>query len=263
MPPIFAVFSLGCHKMPGAWRTSAPSGCDASGGFRAVEDDREDRRCWTPCLPDLLGRSRPGLNRFCCCDGINGISVFLFEAESQVWRLLQIPLNQTILTGKLGANDDIDSRSWLSRFDDLILWIGSVIFDADFYWFREWNFGLSLFQVASSIHKFSRRQMKDFRLRNSLSCYEKNKMQEKKAQKTRLPHSFFDGAIGFFFFLPKTIFFVGKAVAVAGEQRELLDCCACRGSVRFICRECLLLQWESQPEQALRFQEDSWEWNDV
>lgn len=36
----------------------------------------------------------------------------------------------------------------------------------------------------------------------------------------------------------------------AGEQRELLDCCACRGSVRFICEECLLLQFETQPEKA-------------
>ena len=31
---------------------------------------------------------------------------------------------------------------------------------------------------------------------------------------------------------------------------ELLDCCACRGSVRFICRDCLLLQWEAQRSQA-------------
>eukprot|EP00435_Cladocopium_sp_Y103_P073742 s112_g44.t7 len=37
-----------------------------------------------------------------------------------------------------------------------------------------------------------------------------------------------------------------------GEQRELLDCCACRGSVRFICEECLLLQFETQPEKAHR-----------
>ena len=82
LPPIFAVFSLGCHKMPGAWRSSAPSGCDASGGFLAVEDDRENLRCRTPCLPDLLGRSRPGCNRFCCCDGINGISAFFVLVPS-------------------------------------------------------------------------------------------------------------------------------------------------------------------------------------
>lgn len=124
LPPIFAVFSRGCHKMPGAWRSSTPSGCDASGGFPAVEDDGENLRGWTPCLPDLLGRSRPGCNRFCSCDGIDVISAFfLFEAESQVWRLLLNPPKQTywLLTGKLGANDDIDSRSWLSRFEDLIL----------------------------------------------------------------------------------------------------------------------------------------------
>eukprot|EP00913_Durusdinium_trenchii_P019032 g17886.t2 len=35
-----------------------------------------------------------------------------------------------------------------------------------------------------------------------------------------------------------------------GENRELLDCCACRGSVCYICQECLLLQWEAQPEKG-------------
>ncbi|CAE7825569.1 unnamed protein product [Symbiodinium sp. CCMP2592] len=34
---------------------------------------------------------------------------------------------------------------------------------------------------------------------------------------------------------------------------ELLDsCCACRGSVRFICTECLLLQWEARPDKGLQ-----------
>ncbi|CAL1135415.1 unnamed protein product [Cladocopium goreaui] len=41
-------------------------------------------------------------------------------------------------------------------------------------------------------------------------------------------------------------------ICLEGEQRELLDCCACRGSVRFICEECLLLQFETQPEKAHR-----------
>lgn len=39
-----------------------------------------------------------------------------------------------------------------------------------------------------------------------------------------------------------------------GEKgTELLDsCCACRGSVRFICTECLLLQWEARPDKGLQ-----------
>ena len=107
LPPIFAVFSLGCHKMPGAWRTSTPSGCDASGGFLAVEDDSEDLRCRTPCLPDLLGRSRPGCNRFPLWRH-QCISVFFcLKLSLRFLKTFANPPKTNILTGKLGANDDI------------------------------------------------------------------------------------------------------------------------------------------------------------
>ena len=58
------------------------------------------------------------------------------------------------------------------------------------------------------IHKFSRIQMKDFRLRIAWVVMKKLKFRKKRHKNTRqnpfLEHSFFDGAIGFFFFLPKT-----------------------------------------------------------
>ncbi|CAJ1427301.1 unnamed protein product, partial [Effrenium voratum] len=37
-----------------------------------------------------------------------------------------------------------------------------------------------------------------------------------------------------------------------GEARLLEAVCACRGSLRFICRECLALQWAAQPQKGLQ-----------